>query len=1498
MPATKESLGIELQLSLDGKFSELIKQIEAAFSKIDLKGFEGKVSGLEGKIAGVTTKVGALATKISELTGRDSAKVKLEIDTSKLNSSITSTEKSINNLKNIIFDANGKMMVSFSDYGKSVLAIERNTNSVMLAERKRAIQQLAAIKEDTNRQSQPARDLLAGLSKQGLKYYNGDVIPRSYVTNIDKAQTEAIKVNNAADIASYKNRGAEILAIERNTNASMLAERKVVLAQLSALKEDRTRQANSMSDFMSGLSNQGLKYANGDIVPKTYITDVARAQSEALKYNETLKSNTAQLKEGEAYLASLAKQGKAHWNGQEVSVQQYTKNLKAMNGEVSESVNKFGIFNMSIGNMAKRLAEFYLIRGVFFTIRNQITTSVSELIKFNQALADTAAISNASEEGVKKFGLAAQMIARTSKMDLKEVMQLMNLLAQSGVSEKDVPLVSRVTAMFATGTGSSAENAVRVMTTALNVWNIEASKSSIVADTLTAGLNSAKLEVNELSTVFNYLAPMARQAGYSIQETTAIIATMSQMGVKASTIGTGTGQLLTRLMAPTKGVKDLAKAYNLELDELNPRLHKFSEIIKTLQTADGGRAIPVQDLLKGFGQIAGRSVSAAVTAGAEYFKEMERNISLGNASLVAYSKTLEGAGAKLNILRQTFVQLVGSLSSFNGVLGFGYELMLNFVRGLMSSEGKILAVGLALTGLSTAVYVFRASLMTFLASNPLTIAFAAIGLVIGSLIDRFGSLSTETTKLSREHDKLAKDMGATQRAFQEISEIYGKASQAGELNNTITKEHREQLIKLVNTTPSLHGVIDTSVTKYGQLSGTLKGVNDQMERLSKNNLNAYNSIVDRLNKAKDTRGMLGLSQSYNERESDIYTEQARKVATIDSSNISQAEKEVARTKLAEWVKDEIAKAQDKFRSNANNAKLLEMLDTKRTMANGTAVDPTKDDPYNLSFSKFREADPYVMPKSNTNPYPTPGIGERGNGGQLKAKDMAEAARLYANEASKAIDQMTVQELETNLKTALEDIKGETDQQAYDEKKKAIEWYIKRLEKESLAAFIEEQHIKVAGRVGAEYDPTKEKPYQFPNTDQGKLDFAAYDEYTKANPTAFVDHMKALLEEKGLVTAAGTNLKTIKVPERTGESLDKPYNSISAEKQADRELTIKLKELAIRKDLAVSAEEVRNIEVATVEASIKNSDEKEKAFTREKESLETWLYAASETDSHYQTNLDRLSEIQDKLVGINDLTDEQNRKLKDIGNTDFGYNFGRGSTKALIAQGDFKSNTEQLGLDVANTGLNGMINLIDQSITKLEKLEWSWKSFRDTLGSVIKDIASELQKYIIKMLVVAAVQKIIGLFASSSFGSAAELGTGSTNSLANGSAGSMPTFHLAEGGPIPLNMGVPGQDSVPILGMPGEFMVKTAAVEKYGVDFMHELNAGRVKMMAEGGPVRATAGGSGNASQNNVGTIQIVNLVDPSSIPQTTDAQIINVINFDIARKGPTFKSVKLVAAQN
>ncbi len=83
------------------------------------------------------------------------------------------------------------------------------------------------------------------------------------------------------------------------------------------------------------------------------------------------------------------------------------------------------------------------------------------------------------------------------------------------------------------------------------------------------------------------------------------------------------------------------------------------------------------------------------------------------------------------------------------------------------------------------------------------------------------------------------------------------------------------------------------------------------------------------------------------------------------------------------------------------------------------------------------------------------------------------------------------------------------------------------------------------------------------------------------------------------------------------------------------------------------------------------------------------------------------------------------------------------------------------------------------------------------------------------------------------------------------AGSVSAPGYASGGAI-RGPGTGTSDSVLMWGSNGEYVIRAAAVKKYGLDFLNQLNAGRLPGFATGGLVQSTGGSSGTPVNLNLG----------------------------------------------
>jgi len=166
---------------------------------------------------------------------------------------------------------------------------------------------------------------------------------------------------------------------------------------------------------------------------------------------------------------------------------------------------------------------------------------------------------------------------------------------------------------------------------------------------------------------------------------------------------------------------------------------------------------------------------------------------------------------------------------------------------------------------------------------------------------------------------------------------------------------------------------------------------------------------------------------------------------------------------------------------------------------------------------------------------------------------------------------------------------------------------------------------------------------------------------------------------------------------------------------------------------------------------------------------------------------------------------------------------RGATEletSLKAQEQLAAQQKELR-DSFEQGANQVLNKF------LTDTIFNAKSASDAFGQFGMSVVSTMQQIMTQMLVMQAVKAMFGAFGG---------GMGPGNVMANSV---IPFIGKAEGGII--TGGTPGVDSVPVMAMPGEGVLRTSAMEKIGPDAFDDLNKGRA-FVVPGRPLQRFAEG--------------------------------------------------------
>ena len=196
-------------------------------------------------------------------------------------------------------------------------------------------------------------------------------------------------------------------------------------------------------------------------------------------------------------------------------------------------------------------------------------------IEFRKAIADMAAISGQSVESLQGLSDTIKNIASSTTFTVKEIAQFSKEMFKLGFSINEVESSMTTIAKTAQALGVGISEVGKTVGKTLNAFGLGFSESGRVTNTLVGAINTSALSFESFNTAMQYVAPVARAANVSLEETTALMALLADSGFKASKIGTGLRGVFLKLGGASSDLIGDLK----ELSEANLSLAAAEELV-------------------------------------------------------------------------------------------------------------------------------------------------------------------------------------------------------------------------------------------------------------------------------------------------------------------------------------------------------------------------------------------------------------------------------------------------------------------------------------------------------------------------------------------------------------------------------------------------------------------------------------------------------------------------------------------------------------------------------------------------------------------------------------------------------------------------------------------------------------------------------------------------------------------------------------------------------
>jgi len=464
---------------------------------------------------------------------------------------------------------------------------------------------------------------------------------------------------------------------------------------------------------------------------------------------DMMKKKVGQLN---ATFASVGKKGAKGIDKASSSVTRLGKSMDKASGQADRHKKSLrGVAGAldRIKAAAKITAAFAAAAAAITAVTTALRVGLKEIVDYDQGLKNLQAITNSTDQEVAAMGETIKDVARTTKFSTAEVAEGMTLLGQAGFSATESIQAMQSVADLATGTLSNMQFTTDLMTTTIRAFGMSTVESTKAADIMANAINRSKLTIDKLRIAFNFVGAAAHQAGLTLEETAATMMVLANQGLRASTIGTGLRQVLSRLLAPTGKLREEFEANNIELAKVNPSIVGFRQALENLLPVIYDQADGTVDMAKAYQLFGLRGAQAAAVlassiASGNYDKMLDLTYETGTAARMA-AKQIEGLGLKLKNMadRARLIAVALGEAGLIGALGALLDMLKLLFTGIESfintTFGNLLVSWIGWT----VVIMSSIKAIDLLARSVLW-----LGKSIGTLITKIWAVITAQTSLN------------------------------------------------------------------------------------------------------------------------------------------------------------------------------------------------------------------------------------------------------------------------------------------------------------------------------------------------------------------------------------------------------------------------------------------------------------------------------------------------------------------------------------------------------------------------------------------------------------------------------------------------------------------------------------------------------------------------------------------------------------------------------
>lgn len=585
-----------------------------------------------------------------------------------------------------------------------------------------------------------------------------------------------------------------------------------------------------------------------------------KLQTEVDQSSDRLKELKAQKKQvDDEFGQPISPEGFDSLQREIVETEQKLKSLKETTGSASANLAKVSAVSGEFGNKVKGVGQSLLpVTGALTGVGAASTVMANN---FNDAMSQAAGALDKPMSEMEDLRQLAIQTGQDTVFSATDAGNAITELAKGGLTEADIKAGALKTTMdLAASSGMDLGEAANVVVQAMGAFGLSANESAEAANALAGAAAASSTDVEPLTQALAQCSAGAKNAGWSIQETTAVLARFADAGIEGSDAGTSLKTMLQRLAAPTsEAAATKIETLGIKTRDASGNLLGAAEMAQELQDKLGGLDAASRDaaLSAIFGSDAMRAATVMMDSGTEGLQkyidaanDQEAAQRLANSQMSDGSRAIEELkgsletaaiqiGDTLAPIVQKVAELITALVNKFSALPEGVQQVIVVVGILVAALGPLLMVigqislgisavagtlsklsgiGGVVTNLIGGIKTAVTGLLGIITAHPV---IAAITAIIAALVTLYNKCEWFREGVNRILKAIRDGFFA---AWDGIVEFF---------TETIPNAWNEMLSSLL-ANPTIRTIVTTITDSFTKLKENLNGIWNGIKQLAQN----------------------------------------------------------------------------------------------------------------------------------------------------------------------------------------------------------------------------------------------------------------------------------------------------------------------------------------------------------------------------------------------------------------------------------------------------------------------------------------------------------------------------------------------------------------------------------------------------------------------------------------------------------------------------------------